>query len=73
MQIASLMSMVCANLHAIATTMGYKSVPLESLCMMTSFLLQVYLVDNQSIKYLEHGVKDYVRQLKKRKGLKASS
>ena len=41
--------------------------------MMRIFLLQVYLVENQSIRYLEHGVKDYVRQLKKRKGLKAGS
>ena len=36
-------------------------------------LVQVYLVQDRSLKLLEHGVKDYVRQLKKRRGLRASS
>lgn len=36
-------------------------------------LMQVYLVEKQSLKFLENGVKDYVRQLKKQRGAAASS
>ena len=36
-------------------------------------VLQVYLVEKQSLKFLENGVKDYIRQLKKRKGFGCSS
>jgi len=40
---------------------------------MNTTLMQVYLVEKQSLKFLENGVKDYVRQLKKRRGAAASS
>ena len=30
--------------------------------------MQVYLVEKQSVTFLEKGVQDYIRQLKKRKG-----